>query len=147
MSNPYQQPQGPYGQSPGYGQQSGYGQQPYGPPQQQPGYPPQQPVYVQPGYPQQPPPGYPGGPLKPTQNNLAIASAVIGGFALFGMCFFPALLLTPVGLGLGVVGLGRAKTTGLGKGAAIAGLVINTIGFLIMVVYIIFYVIAYKKGW
>ncbi|MHA6760501.1 DUF4190 domain-containing protein [Streptacidiphilus sp. PAMC 29251] len=151
MSNPYQ-PQDPYSQNP-YGEQApppppqpgyGYPQQPPPPPgapygqdpyAQQP--PPQQPGY---GYPQQPgysgyqQPGYGGGYGQTGENNgIAVASMVVGIVSIVGICFFGGFLGL-VALGLGIGGLNRSKTTGTGRGQAIAGIVTGSVGVLVAVI-------------
>ncbi|MDH6135954.1 hypothetical protein P3T37_005373 [Kitasatospora sp. MAA4] len=144
MSNPYQQPQGPYDP---YGQQTGYGQQaPYGYPQQQPAptygqqpYPPQQAPY---GYPQQHQP-YPAAVQPP--NNLAVASVVLGFVSVLGMCVPFAVVLGPVSLGLGIGALGRARKTGVGRSLAIGGVVIGSVATLILIAMVVFYANAFSQ--
>ncbi|WP_051967043.1 DUF4190 domain-containing protein [Kitasatospora mediocidica] len=159
MSNPYQQPQGPYdpyGPSNGYGQQGGYGQQPpAGYPQHQQQPDPtygQQPYPPQPGYGQQAPYGYPGYPaaqqpypaVQPP-NNLAVASVVLGFVSVLGMCVPFAVVLGPVSLGLGIGALGRARKTGVGRSLAIGGVVIGSVATLILVAMVVFYASAFSK--
>lgn len=155
MSTPYPPPQGPYdpyGSPPGFGPpQDQQPQQPpyYGYPQQQPASYPQQPTFGQPGYPaQQPMPyGYPAAPQPDNvqPNNLATASIVLGFLSVFGMCFAPALLLGPVSLGLGIGGLTRANRTGVGRSNAIGGIVVGSIGVLIMIGYVLLYAVVASK--
>lgn len=141
MSNPYQQPQGPYdpyGRQAG-GAQPGYGQQPYGYPQQ---------THPQAGYQQQPPPGpygYPGAPAVQQPNNLAVASVVTGFISIVGMCIPFAGLLGPVSLALGVGGLSRAKATGVGRNLAIGGVVVGSVATLILVAYVVFFASAFSR--
>ncbi len=154
MSNPYQPPQGPYDP---YGQPQGQGQpqqpQPYGYPQQQPGYGPpptygQQPGYgAGPAYPQpmptQPMP-YPMPVVAPT-NNLAMPSVVLGFVGIFGLCFAPALLLGPVGLGLGIAALNRSRSTGAGRNQAIGGIVVSSLSILIAVAGIVLLAVSHQS--
>ncbi|MFC1417069.1 DUF4190 domain-containing protein [Streptacidiphilus cavernicola] len=124
MSDPYQQ-------------QDPYAKNPYGPPPQAPqpgyGYPQQDPYQQQQpqgyGYPQQDGYGYGGGPTG-QNNGLAIASLVVGIVSVVGVCFF-GWLTGIVAVGLGVAGLNKSKTTGTGRGQAIAGIVCGGIGLLI----------------
>ncbi|WP_457028839.1 DUF4190 domain-containing protein [Kitasatospora sp. P5_F3] len=121
MSNPYQQqPPDPYGYGPP--------QQPYAAPQ----YP--QPMPQQPGY------GYPQPPVPapaPVPNNLAVAAMVLGFLSIL-ICFYGALL-GPVGLGLGIAGLNRARQTGTGRSQAIGGMVLSVLGILIGIAGVVFY--------
>jgi hypothetical protein len=148
---PYGQPthgQAPYGQTP-YGQPGGQqqygqpgGQQQYGQPgQQQYGQPGQQygAGYGQPGYPGTwPQPygyGYPGSQGS-GNNGLAIASLAtgIGGFCIG--------LASPVAVGLGIAALTQIKRRGGdGKGMAIAGLVLGSLGTIGWILYIVLIVV------
>ncbi|MFJ9519096.1 hypothetical protein ACIRPK_12615 [Kitasatospora sp. NPDC101801] len=123
MSNPYQQqqPPDPYGS---YGQQ----QPAYHAPQYQ------QPGHQQPGY---PPPGYGYPPPAAEPNSLATAALAVG-FASIVICFYGALV-GPIGLGLGIVGLNRARVSGVGRTQAIGGLVLSVLGILIGVAGLVFY--------
>jgi len=123
MSN--QPPEQPYGQQP-YGQQP-YGQQPP-PPDGQQGYPPQ-------GYGQQP---Y-GHEQPKGGKGLAIGALVTGVLALL-LCWtvFGGILLGLVALVLGLIGASRAKKgRASGRGLAITGAVIGTVGLLISIAFIV----------
>ncbi|MFJ6214450.1 hypothetical protein ACIQGZ_14110 [Streptomyces sp. NPDC092296] len=162
MSNPYQTPPPdpyggqagqPYGAPPASGQQPGYGQQP-------PGYGGQPPYAPQPPYGQQPPPGYgvpygrqpgyggpvPYGPGVTTgePNSLATASVALG-FISVVVCFYGAVL-APVGLGLGIAGVNRARVTGTGRSTAIGGIVLSTLAILIGIAALVFFVVLDKKS-
>ncbi|GGV10192.1 hypothetical protein GCM10010495_24280 [Kitasatospora herbaricolor] len=131
MSNPYQTPPpDPHG---GYGQQ----QQPYGAPQyqqpqayQQPGYgyPPQQQAYV---------------PPQPAaqQNSYATATVVLGFVAVLFSCFYGGFIGL-IGLGVGIAGLNRSATTGIGRNMSIGGIALNTLAVLISVGLVVLIVIA-----
>ncbi|MEV4561561.1 DUF4190 domain-containing protein [Kitasatospora sp. NPDC049285] len=143
MSNPYQTPD-PYGGAGGYGQPQ---QQPpgYGYPQQQPPvqdygyqtqpYPAPQPGY---GYPQQPV------PAAPQQNTLATAAAAIGLISVLTSCFYGGLLGL-VGIGVGIAALNKATQTGQGRGVAIGGIVISTLGVLISIALLVFIFVVQNK--
>jgi hypothetical protein len=111
VSNPYQQqpPPNPYGQQP---------QQPYAAP-----------PYPQAGY------GYPQPVAEP--NSLATASLALG-FVSIVICFYGSLV-GPIGLGLGIAGLNRARRSGIGRTQAIGGLVLSTLGILIGIAGLLFY--------
>ncbi|MFC7305076.1 DUF4190 domain-containing protein [Streptomyces monticola] len=84
---------------------------------------------------QQPPPAYPYGPAgfppQPRTNGLAIASMVLGI-----LCFLP-----PLGLILGIVALSQINKRGeRGKGMAVAGITLSSIGTA-------FVVLAFSLGW
>jgi len=125
-------PQGAYPQ-PGYPQQ-GYPQQ---------GYP--QPGYPQPGYPAQlaTPPAKPG-------NGLAVAGFVVGLLGFLGS-FGP--VINVVGMVLGVVGailagvgLAKSRTSGVGKGLAIAGLALGVLAVVIGIVVNVVFAGAVKDA-
>jgi hypothetical protein len=134
VSTPYQTPPSdPYG---GYGGQQP--QQPYGAPQyqQQP-----QPGY---GYPQQPAPQpFAPVPTAPQPNSLATASIALGFIAVLLSCAYGGFLGL-IGLGLGIAGLNRSNTTGVGKNAAIGGIVLNTLAVLISIALVVFYLVLAK---
>ncbi|WP_354640959.1 hypothetical protein [Kitasatospora camelliae] len=141
MSNPYQSPD-PYG---GYGQQPPYGAPQY-PQQPQPGY--QQPVSGY-GYPQQPQPVYQQPqpqafvPSGGQQNSYATASAVLGFVAILLTCFYGGFLGL-IGIGIGIAGVNRAGRTGVGKTAAIGGVVLNTLAVLISIALVVYYFVLTK---
>lgn len=126
MSNPYQTPppQPPYG---GYGQAP---QQPYGAPQTPP------PAYPQPGYGYPQPQPYAPQPVA-EQNGMATASLVLGFLGIV-VCFYGGLL-APIGLGLGIAGLNKSQSTGVGRTQAIGGIALSTLGILIGIAGIVFY--------
>lgn len=144
VSNPYQTPPpDPYGGQtgqpwtppPGYGPQPGYSQAP-------PGY----------GYPtpQQVPygmaPTSQGMPFAPAvqPNNLATASVVLGFLSVL-ICFYGGLL-GPVGLGLGIAGVNRARTTGVGRSAAVGGIVLSVLSILISIAALVFFVVLDQQS-
>ncbi|MEU2627278.1 hypothetical protein [Kitasatospora sp. NPDC007106] len=128
MSNPYQpDPYGGYGQP----QQQPYGTPGYGAPQyQQP-----QPGY---GYPQQPQPYAPAGPVVVQANSPATASVVLGFVAILTSCFYGGFLGL-IGLGVGIAGLNKSNQTGVGRNAAIGGIVLNVLAVLISIAIVVFY--------
>ncbi|MGH4034007.1 DUF4190 domain-containing protein [Actinomycetota bacterium Odt1-20B] len=112
---PQLQQQMPYGAA--YPGQQGYPGQPG-----QPGYAGQQPG----GPPYRPWPGYYSPHSAPPVNGLAIASLVFGV-----LCFFPL-----IGLILGLVALSQIKKKGeRGKGLAIAGNVLSSVGAVLLVLF------------
>ncbi|MFF1870771.1 hypothetical protein [Streptomyces sp. CB03911] len=132
MSNPYQTPPpDPYG---GYGQP----QQPYGAPQYQQ---PQQPQAYQQsgyGYPQQQ--AYAPQPVA-QQNSYATATVVLGFVAVLFSCFYGGFIGL-IGLGVGIAGLNRSASTGIGRNMSIGGIALNTLAVLISIAMIVFIVIA-----
>jgi hypothetical protein len=84
-------------------------------------------------YPAAPPPSY-GYPQPPRQqsNGMAIASLVCGivGLIVFG------IVLGPLAIIFGGVGLSRANRGASGKGMAIAGLVLGCIATVVAIVLI-----------
>ncbi|MCX5212479.1 hypothetical protein OG689_24875 [Kitasatospora sp. NBC_00240] len=131
MSNPYQTPPpDPYG---GYGQQQ---PQQYGAPQyQQPQQPYQQPGY---GYPQQQ--AYAPQPVA-QPNSYATAAVVLGFVAVLFSCFYGGFIGL-IGLGVGIAGLNRSASTGIGRNMSIGGIALNTLAVLISIAMIVFIVIA-----
>ncbi|MFH9731181.1 DUF4190 domain-containing protein [Streptomyces sp. NPDC017260] len=121
-------PQGPFSQGQYPQGQHPQGQYPQGP------YPGQQPYPGHPGYPGhpthpggwgQPGPPYGAHPRKPPVNGVAIAAFVLGVF-----CCVPA-----VGLVLGLIALARIRRRGeRGKGFAVAGSVLSSVGLALWVV-------------
>lgn len=133
MSNPYQpDPYGGYGQQP---PQQPYGTPQYGAPQYQQQPPQQQPGY---GYPQQQQPYAPAAPVVAQTNSLATASVVLGFVGVLTFCFFGGFLGL-VGLGVGIAGLNKSNQTGIGRNAAIGGIVLNVLAVLITIGYLVFY--------
>ncbi|MFF3598845.1 hypothetical protein [Kitasatospora indigofera] len=137
MSNPYQTPPpDPHG---GYGQQ----QQPYGAPQYQQPQAYQQPGY---GYPQQqayPPPQqqvYPPQPVAPP-NSFATATVVLGFVAILFSCVYGGFIGL-IGLGVGIAGLNRSASTGIGRNMSIGGIALNTLAVLISVALVVLIVLA-----
>ncbi|PBC79411.1 hypothetical protein BX265_4213 [Streptomyces sp. TLI_235] len=133
MSNPYQpDPYGGYGQpqQPPYGT-PGYGAPQYQQPQPQPGY----------GYPQQPLPHQQyaqAGPVVIQANSAATASVVLGFIGILTSCFYGGFLGL-IGLGVGIAGLNKSNQTGVGRNAAIGGIVLNVLAVLISIAIVVFY--------
>lgn len=84
-------------------------------------------------YPAAPPPSY-GYPQPPPRqsNGLAIASLVCG---IIG-CLFFGIILGPLAVIFGAVGLSRANRGASGKGMAIAGLILGVIATVVAIVLI-----------
>jgi hypothetical protein len=113
-----------------------------GPDDQQPQ---QYPQYGQPGpyqqqYPSAPPPGYGGYPRPRGANGLAIAALVCGIIGLF----FLSIVLGPLALIFGIIGLRRANAGASGRGMAIAGIVLGAID---IVLYVIALAYLSSHGW
>jgi hypothetical protein len=122
-----------YGQNPPYGQGTPYDQgQQYGQP---PGGYPQAGQYPPPGmYPQY---GYPAYPSSGT-NGLAIASLVLGIAQIFlwFVAGIPAIIL-------GAVALRQVRLSGQsGRGMAIAGIILGSIGIVLSILLIILIIVA-----
>ncbi|WP_446665872.1 DUF4190 domain-containing protein [Flexivirga sp. B27] len=124
------QPQG-YPQQAPYGQQPGYGPAPYG--QQQ---------YGQQPYGQQPYGAYgtPYAGYQPTPTNgLAIASLITSIAGIFVLCGLSGI----VAVVLGILGLNKSREIGgIGRGQAIAGIVIGAIQVVLLVGFIVAMIIA-----
>ncbi|WP_030263271.1 hypothetical protein [Streptomyces sp. NRRL B-24484] len=133
MSNPYQpDPYGGYGQP----QQPPYGTPGYGAPQYPQPQPQPQPGY---GYPQQQPQPYPpAGPVVVQANSPATASVVLGFIGILTSCFYGGFLGL-IGLGVGIAGLNKSNQTGVGRNAAIGGIVLNVLSVLISIAIVVFY--------
>jgi hypothetical protein len=84
-----------------------------------------------PEYPAAPPPswGYPQPPPRQS-NGLAIASLVCG---IVGMLFF-GIVLGPLAVIFGAVGLSRANRGASGRGQAIAGLILGIVATVLAIV-------------
>jgi hypothetical protein len=84
-------------------------------------------------YPAAPPPsyGYPQPPPQPS-NGLAIASLVCG---IVGLLFF-GIILGPLAVIFGAIGLSRANRGASGKGLATAGLIMGVIATVAAIVLI-----------
>jgi Domain of unknown function (DUF4190) len=92
----------------------------------------------EPTYPQAPPPppgyGYGGYPQPQTRSNgLAVASLVCGiiGLLIFGV------VLGPLAVVFGAIGLSRANQGASGKGMAIAGLVLGAVATILAIVLLV----------
>lgn len=137
-ANPQQQYQQPQNneQQPMY-QQPQYQQPQYQQPQQQyqqPQY--QQPQYQQPQY-QQTDYQYQNQPVQPKKSiGLAVTSMVLGIVSLAFFCIpYLALPVGIVGLILGIVSIKGHKD---GKGMAIAGIIMSSVGIVIAVIFLIY---------
>jgi hypothetical protein len=98
-----------------------------GPDDQQP---PQYQPYQQ--YPSAPPPGYGGYPQPAASNGMAIAGLVCGIIGLL----IANVILGPLGIIFGGIGLSRANRGASGRGMAIAGIVLGVIDLVVGIVAI-----------
>lgn len=96
-------------------------------------YPPQQPMYA---YPAPPPP-------PPAQNGMGIASLVLGILGLLtsfipfiGVVAWPMVI---IGLVLGFVGLGKARSGRAGAGMAVAGIVLSGLGLIVCIIWLVIF--------
>lgn len=82
-------------------------------------------------------PSLPNATITHRSNGAATASMILGIIGLLtSVIFCPAIVLVPLGLVFGIVGLTSASRLGSGKGKAIAGLVCSIIGGIVMIVMI-----------
>jgi len=103
--------------------------------------------YAQPTPP--PPPAYTPPPAAP-RNGLATAGFVVALLGLLGS-FIPVLniggmILGVVGAILAVVGLTKVKTVGVGKGLAIAGIVLGGLAVIIAIIVNVLFVAVVKDS-
>jgi hypothetical protein len=110
--------------------------------------PPQQPP-APPGYGAAPygqaPGGQWGSPQASPSNGLAIGGLVLGiGALLFAFIPFVGFASVPFAIGavvLGVIGLGKAREIGQGKGLAIGGLVTGALALAVSVLYVLLFIV------
>ena len=107
--------------------------------------------------PQQPPPGYGpapygqapaggwGAPQAAPSNGLAIGALVLGiGSLLFALIPFVGFASVPFAIGavvLGVIGLGKSREIGQGKGLAVGGLVTGALALAVSVLYVLLFIV------
>ena len=88
-----------------------------------------------------PPPGVPlhSQPAQAATNGMAVASLVLGiTAAILGILLFPLGIVCGIlAIVLGFVGKGNAAQTGVGRGMAIAGIVLGWIGVAVLVIFIV----------
>lgn len=70
---------------------------------------------------------------------MARASLALGFIGIV-VCFYGAVL-GPIGLGLGIAGLNRSQSTGVGRNQAIGGIALSTLGILIGIAGLVFYTV------
>jgi hypothetical protein len=126
------------------------------PPQPPPQPQPQPPAWGAP--PPPPPPGYGPAPYgqppagswgapqaAPPSNGLAIGALVLGiGSLLFAFIPFVGFASVPFAIGavvLGVIGLGKSRENGQGKGLAIGGLVTGAVALAVSVLYVLLFIV------
>ena len=105
--------------------------------------PPQSP---QAGFRPPPPPAYP-----PSQDkNMPLLSLIIGAISItIGFCCYFGVLTSPVAIGLGIYGLSLIKKDPNkygGKGMAIAGIIMGSLYFVLLILIILFYGLAALMG-
>jgi hypothetical protein len=121
------------------------------------GAPPQQQAPAWGATPQPPPPTWgaspygqpPSGPMATApaapSNGMAIAALVLGiGSLLFALIPFVGFASVPFAIAavvLGVIGLGKARELGQGKGLAIGGLVTGALALAVSVLYVLLFVV------
>lgn len=110
--------------------------------------PPSAPVPPPESYP--PPGSYPPPPATKPGNGLAIAGFVLGLLGFLG-AFIPVIniggmVLGVVGAILAGIGLAKARTTGAGKGMAIAGLMLGVLALVIGIVVNVVFVNALDEA-
>ena len=111
------------------------------PPQQ----PPPPPGYGPASYGQAPAGGWGATPQAPPSNGLAIGALVLGiGSLLFAFIPFVGFASVPFAIGavvLGVIGLGKSREIGQGKGLAIGGLVTGALALAVSVLYVLLFIV------
>jgi hypothetical protein len=94
-----------------------------------------------------------GGPMGGGENNMALASLICGGVSVAGLlcCCIPFLnyvsyLLVPLcgiaAIITGILGLREANVTGVRKNEAIAGIVMGSIGFVMIAIAIVLAIVG-----
>jgi hypothetical protein len=91
----------------------------------------------------------PSGPMGTAQttpsNGMAIAALVLGiGSLLFALIPFVGFASVPFAIGavvLGVIGLGKSREIGQGKGLAIGGLVTGALALAVSVLYVLLFIV------
>lgn len=96
-----------------------------------------QPPYQQPPF-QQPPMQYPS-PNTPPANGMGIASLVLGIIAIVSFCWW--FVSIPCGI-IGLILGGVAKSKGNKSGVTTAGIVLNIIGLVLAVIFLILLLIG-----
>ena len=109
---------------------------------------PSEPRDLQPSWQPPPPPAYIAKPAL--QQGMAVASLVLGLVSItLGWCCSFGLLTAPVALALGIVSLVQIKnnpTRYAGKGMAIGGIVTGGLYFLGILLFVLFYGLAFLAG-
>jgi hypothetical protein len=147
VSSPYHTPD-PYGQRNPYANGQQYPTP--GSPRPQAGFgtPPPDFGVPPPGWTQQPGhvlPSAPGVPQPGEQNQLALASVVLGFISIVGSLFCYGGILGPVSIGLGIAGVNRARSTGVGRSQSFGGIALGALGTAIGTAFIILFVVYRKK--
>jgi hypothetical protein len=144
--NPYANGQSPHANGQPYPAQYPAPQQPrpqagFGVPTAGPGTPP--PGWAQP--PGHPMPAPPGVPQPGEQNQLALASVVLGFISIVGSLFCYGGILGPVSIGLGIAGVNRARRTGVGRSQSLGGIALGALGTAIGTAFIVLFVVYRNK--
>jgi hypothetical protein len=63
---------------------------------------------------------------------------VLGFVGILTVCFYGGFLGL-IGLGVGIAGLNKSNQTGVGRNAAIGGIVLNVLSVLISMAVVVFY--------
>ncbi|MFD0528619.1 hypothetical protein ACFQ1I_19065 [Kitasatospora arboriphila] len=63
---------------------------------------------------------------------------MLGFVAILTSCFYGGFLGL-IGLGVGIAGLNKSNQTGVGRNAAIGGIVLNVLAVLISIAIVVFY--------
>ena len=71
-------------------------------------------------------------PAAPAKNGMAIASLICGIVSL--VCCGGGGIVSVLAIVFGIIGLTKAKETGVGKGMAIAGIIIAAVGVVLSIV-------------
>lgn len=110
-----------------------------------PPQPPPPPGYGPASYGQAAPGGWGATPQAAPSNGLAIGALVLGiGSLLFAFIPFVGFASVPFAIGavvLGVIGLGKSREIGQGKGLAIGGLVTGAVALAVSVLYVLLFIV------
>jgi len=86
-------------------------------------------------------------PQTPRKGNALAITGMILGIVSVVLCWLPIVSL-PCGIGgliFSILGIRRAKTTGTGRGVALAGLVLSILGLLAGLVFTAIWILAMRE--